>query len=176
MARPDKVITYLRMTNQEAIRPGREARSAITTIATRSESALRPIYDALANTWDWPDWDEWKVGFTRPRRHFYLLAIDERPAGLAKFIDHGGGEIQVDTFGLASDFVGRGYGGAALTRMLELAWHFALRDSDAGLVWLHTCNWDHPHALQNYLSRGFEIVRSEPVAESEARGFTCPTD
>ena len=28
-------------------------------------------------------------------------------------------------------------------------------------VWLHTCTLDHPHALRNYLRRGFLVVRKE---------------
>ena len=28
-------------------------------------------------------------------------------------------------------------------------------EADGGRVWLHTCTADHPHALPNYLARGF---------------------
>jgi len=28
-------------------------------------------------------------------------------------------------------------------------------------VWLHTCTLDHPHALANYMARGFVPYRTE---------------
>jgi hypothetical protein len=28
-------------------------------------------------------------------------------------------------------------------------------------VWLHTCSFDHPAALPNYLARGFRVFKTE---------------
>ena len=53
-------------------------------------------------------------------------------------------------------FFSRGIGKAMLTRAAEEAW--ALSPTR---VWLHTCTLDSPHALANYLARGFDAVRTE---------------
>lgn len=60
--------------------------------------------------------------------------------------------VEVAHFGLAPDFIGRGFGGALLTDALRRAWAW-----DARRVWLHTCTLDHPAALQNYLARGMQV-------------------
>jgi hypothetical protein len=37
---------------------------------------------------------------------------------------------------------------------------------DARRVWLHTCTYDHPNALTNYLKSGFKVFKVEEKAES----------
>lgn len=162
------------MRSPDSLKPGRKAPLPVEVVETRDEAALRAVYDPLAAAWAWPNWHEWKIGFTRSGRQYFLLRIDGTPAGLEKFIDHGDGELQIDNFGLTSEFIGRGFGGEALTQVIQSAWTMALRDRDSGVVWLHTCNWDHPHAVANYQARGFEVVATEPVEVSDARGYTLP--
>lgn len=162
------------MTSPNQLRPGRPAPKRISLRPTRTEQDLRPVYDSLADEWGWPAWDDWRVGFARPGRHYALILVGGTPAGLAKSIDHGKGVVQIDNFGLIAPFVGRGFGGESLTRVVESAWELALRDRASGLVWLHTCNWDHPRALQSYQARGFEVVLTEPVATSQARDYALP--
>src|SRR5205085_7457520 len=58
--------------------------------------------------------------------------------------------VEVVYFGLTPDFIGRGFGGAMLTRAVEES--FAL---GARRVWLHTCTLDSPMALPHYNARGF---------------------
>ena len=53
-------------------------------------------------------------------------------------------------------FTGRGLGGALLTEAVERAWA-----AGAARVWLHTCTFDHPAAIPNYLARGFTVFRTE---------------
>jgi GNAT superfamily N-acetyltransferase len=66
------------------------------------------------------------------------------------------GSVEIAYFGLVPAFIGRGLGGAMLTAAAEHAWAFG-----ANRVWLHTCTLDSPHALPNYLARGFEPFREE---------------
>ena len=63
--------------------------------------------------------------------------------------------MEVASFGVLPQFIGRGLGGLLLTAALERAWEEGTRR-----VWLHTCSWDHPHALANYKARGLEVYKT----------------
>jgi len=67
-------------------------------------------------------------------------------------------EVEIAYFGLLPDFIGRGLGGTLLTSAIESAWAWKPTPSR---VWLHTCNRDHPNALNNYQARGFKIYKIE---------------
>ena len=58
----------------------------------------------------------------------------------------------IHNFGLLSQFIGQGLGGHLLSQAVKRAWAWG-----ASSVWLSTCSHDHPHALKNYLARGFRI-------------------
>ena len=66
--------------------------------------------------------------------------------------------MKIDLTGQTAIVTGasRGLGKAMLTRAADEAW--ALEPTR---VWLHTCTLDSPHALPNYLARGFTPTRRE---------------
>jgi GNAT superfamily N-acetyltransferase len=66
--------------------------------------------------------------------------------------------VGIVVFGLVPELIGRGLGGALLTRATELAWELA---APGGRVWVQTSSHDHPHALRNYERRGFRAFRTE---------------
>ena len=61
------------------------------------------------------------------------------------------GDVEIVSYGLLSPYIGCGYGGVALVEVVRRAWSL----EGAHRVWLHTCEADHPNALNNYLRRGF---------------------
>ena len=77
------------------------------------------------------------------------------PVGYFEILKYDGGGVEVLTFGLAPRFIGQGLGGPLLTAAVDRAWQMG-----ATKVWLRTCSHDHPHARNNYLARGFEIVET----------------
>ena len=64
--------------------------------------------------------------------------------------------IEIAYIGLLPAFVGRGLGRCLLSAAVERAWACGARR-----VWLHTCSFDHPAALPNYLARGFRVYKKE---------------
>ncbi|CAH9053539.1 hypothetical protein PSECIP111854_01190 [Pseudoalteromonas sp. CIP111854] len=66
-------------------------------------------------------------------------------------------EVEIMYFGLTASFIGKGYGGALLNHAVESAW--AIEGTKK--VWLHTCDLDHPNALNNYKKRGFSLYKIE---------------
>ncbi len=64
--------------------------------------------------------------------------------------------VEIAYFGIVGEAIGRGFGKHLLSCAVRDAW--ALRPRR---VWLHTCTLDHPHALPNYLARGFTKYKTE---------------
>jgi ribosomal protein S18 acetylase RimI-like enzyme len=62
--------------------------------------------------------------------------------------------------GLMPQYIGRGYGGALLSHAVEEGWKY-----DTTRLWLHTCDLDSEAALNNYISRGFNVYREESAWE-----------
>jgi GNAT superfamily N-acetyltransferase len=77
------------------------------------------------------------------------------PAGYFEIEKGPEGDVHIVNFGLLPQFIGQGLGGDLLTRAVERAW-----DWGATRVWVSTCSHDHPHALKNYLARGFRILET----------------
>ncbi|WP_298635122.1 GNAT family N-acetyltransferase [uncultured Umboniibacter sp.] len=110
------------------------------------------FYRWVGGDWGWTDklslsaeaWQEHAEAC-----ELWIIYQNETPAGyfeLAELSD----SVELQYFGLAPHAVGLGAGGPAL----EFAIAQGLEKSS--LVTVNTCSWDHPAALPNYLSRGFE--------------------
>jgi len=77
-------------------------------------------------------------------------------AGYFELKRHDDRGVEVVYFGLVAGFIGRGLGGAMLTRAIDEAWTMG-----AMRVWLHTCTLDSPNALPAYKARGLRAFRTE---------------
>jgi GNAT superfamily N-acetyltransferase len=99
----------------------------------------------------WSD-SQWVEELTRAGVRTWLAKVEDGVAGLVELEAEPGGDVGIVVFGLVPEFVGRGFGGALLTEATRLAWDLVAR---AGRVWVQTASNDHPHALPNYLRRGF---------------------
>ncbi|NIH78193.1 GNAT family N-acetyltransferase [Amycolatopsis viridis] len=108
----------------------------------------------IGKPYNWPKsrWsgDEWAGYLAREGRQCVLIRYLSEVAGLADFQSHGDGEVEITTFGVVPEYVGKGIGAYALTLVVERAWHAA---PDIRRIWLHTSDLDHPHALPNYHRR-----------------------
>jgi len=104
------------------------------------------------------DWgqDEWYDYVNRDELETWIAYMRGTPAGYFELELQPGGEIQIECIGLLPQFVGKGFGGILLTRALQRSWE--LTDKS---IFLNTCTHDHPHALKNYLARGFRIAESK---------------
>lgn len=61
--------------------------------------------------------------------------------------------IEIKYFGLLPEYTGQGLGGHFLSATIDQCYKLG-----AEKVWLHTCEYDSPKALDNYKARGFEVV------------------
>ena len=65
-------------------------------------------------------------------------------------------EIEIAYFGILEDYFGKKLGGFLLSEAIKKSFLTGVKR-----VWVHTCSLDHKNALENYLSRGMTIFKSE---------------
>lgn len=155
--------TYLEMTGPGALRP---ARPPAGDVATRLEapcpaSLYRSLYLGVGEAYRWTDRAQWTDGdidahLRTARSEVWTIRVSGEIAGFFELRPHDDGSIEIAYFGLLPAFVGRGLGGHLCTEAVRRAWALA-----PTRVWLHTCTFDHPAALGNYVKRGFGVTHVE---------------
>lgn len=77
------------------------------------------------------------------------------------------GACELSFLGLTADCTGQGLGRALMAQAIALAWARPIRR-----MWVHTCTYDHPHALGLYIKAGFRpcAVRVEVQADPRLTG------
>jgi GNAT superfamily N-acetyltransferase len=159
------VRTYLELTDPVALRgvPFTNPRAHVRSLAPHAVGEYRRLYRDVGERWHWHDrlaWsdDQLAVYLASPDVTVSELLVQDESAGFFELRRHAT-DVEIAYFGLMPQFIGRGLGGALLTRAVEDAWAMG-----ASRVWLHTCTLDSPHALPNYRARGFQEFKSERLA------------
>lgn len=154
-------LTYLQMLSRADLRP-RHSDDGLFVIRERlvpQWQLNRFLYQLVGEQWHWVDkikWSsaEWECYVAKVRT--CVATYGGNIAGYYELLRHAAEpSVQISYFGLAPEFIGRGFGPALLTDALERAWQW-----DTTRVWVHTCNLDHPAAVQNYLARGMAIYKT----------------
>jgi RimJ/RimL family protein N-acetyltransferase len=163
----DKFVSYLEMTSPDQLVPGREPPTALAFEPADSRMPLvRETHVRVGTPHHWSSvlWtdEHWTAVLALPHQHNWIVRVDGDVAGLTSMVAEPGGDVQIMAFGLVPEWVGNGYGGAALTEAVRLAWKVPpVGAPQVRRVHLDTMSLDHPHALPNYLARGFRVYRTE---------------
>ena len=159
----DVVRTYLQMTAPAQLRPAHldDPGVRVDTVTACPPSFYRYLYQTVGERWHWRDraaWSEHQIRawLTDPAVSLLVLYVEGAPAGYAELMQHPDRTTELVYFGLLPEFVARGLGKYLLTAAVERAWA-----TGTPRVWLHTCTLDSPHALPNYLARGFTPYQEE---------------
>ena len=67
-------------------------------------------------------------------------------------------EVEIAYFGILEEYQNKKLGSFLLSNAIKKSFQ-----QNVERVWLHTCSLDHKNALNNYLSRGMKIFKSEIV-------------
>ena len=155
--------TYLEMRAAADLRPRRSAKASLSIgeVTPPDGSLNRFFYLSVGAPWAWTEkrnWtaEQWQTYAESPGLRTFAAYYDGLPAGYYELRRDPHAGVEIAYFGLMPGFIGRGFGGALLTRALEEAWQMG-----AERVWVHTCTDDHPAALANYLARGMRVYQVE---------------
>lgn len=160
----ETVITFLEMTSPPSAPPPPPPMGplAIMLAENPTVSYYRYLYNTVGADHLW--WerriisdDDLQSAIQADNIDLFVLYVAGVPAGyfeLGTFED--GKRIELVYFGLIPEFIGQGYGAYLLRTAVDEAW---LRGPERLTV--HTCNLDHPNALQVYQRCGFEPYEQE---------------
>ena len=165
---PEVMTTYLEMTSGGQLRPRRSSdpRFAVRETAVCQWQFNRFLYLFVGESWAWIDkrtWsdEQWQSYVGSDDLRTCVAFLDASIVGYYELHRDKTQAVEIAYFGLAPDFIGRGFGGALLTDAIERAWAW-----NAPRVWVHTCTLDHPAALRNYQARGMVIYDQRQGGET----------
>ncbi|GGE39694.1 N-acetyltransferase [Halopseudomonas oceani] len=122
----------------------------------------RFLYNLVGAEWQWGDLDDWsdeqwrevvESNSLRTWVAYYRGSI----AGYYELFKHADNATEIRYFGLVRTCIGKGFGGPLLSHAIQSAWDWNTTER----VWVHTCTFDHPNALANYIARGLSVYREE---------------
>jgi GNAT superfamily N-acetyltransferase len=171
--------TYLHIPTPADFRPATSDDPDLTVVQSPEPSVAfyRFLYDAVGRDFVWVDRLAWtdarlRAHLARPTTTVVVLSLRGTPVGYIE-LDAASEEpgTEIAYFGLVPAVHGRGFGRHLLSVGVQRAF-----DDGAARIWLHTCTLDGPHALTNYMARGFvpyrtttheEAIRAEPPGSGE---------
>ena len=122
------------------------------------------FYKSIGKNCQWVDrlvWSDinWTDYISNQKLSTYILKDENEIAGYFELIfNQELREAEIAYFGILEEYFGKKLGSYLLSEAIKYSFSIgALR------VWLHTCSLDHKNALNNYLSRGMKIFKSEKL-------------
>jgi len=89
----------------------------------------------------------------------YVFKYKADLAGFFELISHGEKqEVEIAYFGLLEEFQNKKLGSYLLSQAIQKSFK-----ENTNRVWVHTCTLDHKNALNNYISRGMKIFKTETI-------------
>ena len=107
----------------------------------------------------WTD-KQWIVYISDQKVRTYILKKADEFAGYFELIFHKERkETEIAYLGLLKEYQNKKLGSFLLTSAIKNSFL-----ENTNRVWVHTCSLDHKHALNNYISRGMKIFKTEFVS------------
>lgn len=155
------VVTFLGMSTRpspKADPPGAEG-YALDRLGAADLSRYLEIYRTLGERWMW---------FSRlvmpaqalagiignPLVEAYAVTVDGRDCGMLELDYRQAGACEIAFFGLYEAETGKAGGRWLMNRALAKGWREGI-----DRVWVHTCTFDHPRAVDFYCRSGFAIEK-----------------
>ena len=122
------------------------------------------FYKTIGKNHKWIDrlsWSEekWINYVSSQNVRTYVFKFNDDLVGFFELIIHiEKKEVEIAYFGILEEYQNKKLGSFLLSDAIKKSFQ-----ENVDRVWLHTCSLDHKHALNNYLSRGMKIFKSEIV-------------
>lgn len=159
-----KVTTYyLEMNTPDQLNEKTDANGLIIVEAKINEFRFNKfLYQLIGEQWEWVDKlalsdDEWKGYVENPGLRTWVAYYEGAIAGYYELKTNELGDTEIAYFGLAPNFIGKGFGGYLLSQAISNAWGI----NKTKRVCVHTCSLDHESALSNYKARGLKLYKQE---------------
>ncbi|MCA1219030.1 GNAT family N-acetyltransferase [Streptomyces sp. 8L] len=167
----------LRQTSPADLRPARGPVAGVRIVRAEvpSPEFSRFLYTAVGGDVRWTDrlglgYEQWAALLAALVVETWVAYENGTPAGYAELAAGADGAVEIVYFGLLPAFRGRRIGGHLLTCATARAWDLGERWPELSAtrtVWLHTCSKDGPHAMGNYLRRGFTVFDTKVGQEPD---------
>jgi GNAT superfamily N-acetyltransferase len=157
------VIYYLEMNSVDELIGKDDPLGLVVTEAEINEFRVNKfLYRLIGEQWQWEDKlpcsdAQWTEYVNDPHLRTWIAYYKGSIAGYFELLSDGQGTTEIIYFGLAPDFIGKGFGGYLLTQAILNAWSIPSTQR----VFVHTCSLDHASALNNYKARGFKLYKTE---------------
>lgn len=149
-------VTFLEM-RARPVAPARIAPEGLSVDRWQEPDAeaYLDLFRAVGADWLWASrldmgLDRLSAHLREPGIEVYRLLRGEAALGLLELDFRGGGECEIAYFGLVPAAIGQGAGRFFMDQAIARAW-----EKPISRFWLHTCNFDHPAALDFYRRSGF---------------------
>lgn len=150
------VVTCLEMKAEPPLRPERgDVPWRLRRVVSPDPDWYRDLFRRVGADWLWYSrlvmpLDELQGILRSDAVEVYALTVDGADEGLLELDFRTAGDCELAFFGLTSALQGTGAGRWLMNRAIQRAW-----ERPIGRFWVHTCTYDHPHALGFYMRSGF---------------------
>ena len=115
------------------------------------------IYSTIGAEYHWTErllmnGDELLESLQSPNIIIQKMSVNKKFAGYYELDCSNKEKIQIVYFGLEKTFIGRGYGKILFHHLIKTALNLTAGER---ILWVHTCDLDHPQALPFYKKVGF---------------------
>ena len=122
------------------------------------------FYKNIGKKHKWIDrlvWTEtqWIDYVSNEKVETYIFKYKDDLVGFFELISHGEKkEVEIAYFGLLEEFQNKKLGSYLLSQAIKKSFNGGIER-----VWVHTCSLDHKNALNNYITRGMKIFKTETI-------------
>ena len=120
------------------------------------------FYKSIGKNHKWTDrlyWSEekWITYVSSEKVKTYVFKFKEDLVGFFELIFHQEKkETEIAYFGILEEYHNKKLGSYLLSEAIKKSFQ-----NNVNRVWVHTCSLDHKNALNNYISRGMKIFKTE---------------
>jgi GNAT superfamily N-acetyltransferase len=171
------IVTYVEMREPPALSDVSSSRVRLRRVQNPSLDWYRELFRRAGSQWLWfsrlelTDAQLTKV-LQDPNVELFVAEREGSEIGMAELDRSHFPNVEITSFALFSEAIGKGLGRAFMTQLLDRAWSLSTER-----VWLHTCNLDGPTALSFYMKCGFRpYKRAIEVADDPRLRGVLPED
>ena len=149
------VVTYLEMLERPPLADVSSSEVRLRQVQNLNLDWYRALYRRAGAPWLWfsrleMSDEQLAAVLHRSTTELFVCEREGREIGLGELDRSHSSDVEITSFALLPESIGKGLGRPFMTQLLVRAW-----SNSAARVWLHTCTLDGPAALSFYIKCGF---------------------